>query len=431
MADFTDAKSARHAVATSPASVAAAGDSRAALEAARLRGDLNVQRRHAWSLFVRLMQGDNAAPDFGAWYTEDEAFAAGSTSRAPDTRPLFLRSVPSGGLQTHGASDAASTDSAEAPVLAYSLYNAAAYAHLRRERLHDRAQLERLLHTAATDASIPRNRSVSDFPPDAIVLKTAWWPVARDRVTPLPVWDPAGNPALRGGNNYTRWTRVVGIDPYPPSGSATPGTSAAAATTGRPVEVSFVGRHFASAQRVSLAALPHVVVDAATAARLGRDPGARKLAALVLGRPLRAGDALALVGAHFATKEVRDWVWGTFWWHDQADRGPFAMGRPDSVQGAWRNYLVDVTLDETVPRAADGRARIAFNPWLEARFPDAGQGGGIASNCLACHRRASYPAEPFLPVTRGAPDLAHDPAYAPGKLRTNFLWSIALRATQR
>ena len=429
VADVATTKSERGAIVARLGSARSGGDTSAMLEEARRRADIDTQRRHAWSLLLRLTQGDDAAPGFVGWYAEDEAFAPGEALRAPGARPVFLRSESSGGVQSHGAGRGATTDSAEAPVLAYSLYNAAAYAHLRRERLHDRAQLERLHRSGGADATIPRNRSVADFPADTVVLKTAWWPIARDRVTPLPVWDPGTNAARRGGNDYTRWTRVVGVDPGEPRSATRSGTGWSGASPDTRINVDFAGRHFAAARRVPIAALPHVVVDAATAARLGRDAGARKLAALVLGRPLRAGDALALVGAHLATKEIRDWVWGTFWWHDEPDRGPYAAGRPDAVQGAWRQYLLDVSFDETEPRNADGSAHIAFNPWLEARFPDAGQGGGVASNCLACHRRASYPAEPFLPVTRGAPDLVNDLAYAPGKLRTNFLWSVAIRGT--
>lgn len=61
-------------------------------------------------------------------------------------------------------------------------------------------------------------------------------------------------------------------------------------------------------------------------------------------------------------------------------------------------------------------------------MPDGGAGGGTRRNCLACHRRASHPDTAFLPITRGTPDLAKDPAFAAGKLRTGFLWSIATRA---
>jgi hypothetical protein len=52
----------------------------------------------------------------------------------------------------------------------------------------------------------------------------------------------------------------------------------------------------------------------------------------------------------------------------------------------------------------------------------------MTSNCMACHQRASYPPVPFLPVTRGRPDLRNDPALAPGRLRTSLLWSLAMHA---
>ena len=71
---------------------------------------------------------------------------------------------------------------------------------------------------------------------------------------------------------------------------------------------------------------------------------------------------------------------------------------------------MQVAFDAETPKTSDGAPHVCFNPWLEGRFPDGGQGGGTASNCLACHRRASYPAVAFLPVTRGAPNLHSDPA---------------------
>ena len=135
-----------------------------------------------------------------------------------------------------------------------------------------------------------------------------------------------------------------------------------------------------------------------------------------------------LVSANLASKEIDDWVWATFWWHDRPDEGAFAADRPAALQGAWRNYLMQVAFDSTIPAAADGGPHACFDPWLEGRFPDGGHGAGAVSNCMTCHRRASYPAVDFLPVTRGEPDLAGDPAYAPGRLRTGMLWSIALHA---
>jgi hypothetical protein len=155
------------------------------------------------------------------------------------------------------------------------------------------------------------------------------------------------------------------------------------------------------------------------------DQAARKAAIISLGRPLQAGDQLALVGMHVLTTELPAGVWGTFWWHDRPGNGPFAAGRPAAVAGVWRNYLMDVAFDAALPLSADGTPKICFNPWFDAKFPDGGHGNGLKSNCVSCHNRASYPRTDFLPIARGLPDLQGDPALAPGRLRTGQLWSIA------
>ena len=130
-------------------------------------------------------------------------------------------------------------------------------------------------------------------------------------------------------------------------------------------------------------------------------------------------------GSHLTTKEIDDWVWATFWWHDRPDQGPFAADRTDNVKGVWRNYLMSTSYDLNLPLESDGKPHIAFNPWLEAGFPS-----GIVSNCMNCHHRAAARhclRLGFLPISRGNPDPS-DPAYAAGKLRTDYLWSIIFRA---
>jgi hypothetical protein len=235
-------------------------------------------------------------------------------------------------------------------------------------------------------------------------------------MTPLPVWDPEHNPPRRAGNDYLSWTRVVAVDPL--------GNSRAP----RVARIEFAGQSFLDARRVDLNAFYSVKVDAEMARSFMLDHSAHKVASVVLGRPIQTGDYLILVAANLATKEISEWVWGTLWWHDRADAGPFAADRPAELPAPWRNYLLQVAFDTDKPTALDGGPHICFNPWLEGRFPDSGHGGGTASNCLACHRRASYPPVNFLPVTRGAPDLTNDVAYARNRLRTNFIWSIALHS---
>lgn len=160
-----------------------------------------------------------------------------------------------------------------------------------------------------------------------------------------------------------------------------------------------------------------------------RDPRARKASLIALGRALEGGDYLALVAVHLAAKTHSQWNWATLWWHDRPAEGEFAHGRPAETPRPWMNYLLDSPLDPV----ASGQAEVSptFNPWFEGRFPDSGAGGGLSSNCISCHRRASYPPVPFLPVRAGAPDVQGDPAYRPGQLRTDFIWSIARRPKDR
>jgi hypothetical protein len=96
---------------------------------------------------------------------------------------------------------------------------------------------------------------------------------------------------------------------------------------------------------------------------------------------------------------------------------------------------MSATYDLSLPLEPDGKPHIAFNPWLEAGFPDGGSGNGTVSNCMNCHNRAAWRPDwtgqqgrVFLPIFRGKPDLQNDPAYANGRLRTDFLWSVPLNS---
>lgn len=385
------------------------------LELIRQNGDLKAQRRHVWRVVAQMTHQPKplAAPQFEAWYGEDRVFSSSSSEEMPTGIRGFARASLND--QNQASSDDV-IQSADAPILTYTLYNGAAYRHIRDNKLYLRAELELLRHRGARDSAVVNNRSVPTFPAEAVVLKTGWWPIAKDRLTALPVWDPEQNRPLRGGNEYIGWRRVVAVDP-------------AGFRTGVTTPIEFAGRAFPRAHRVGLNAFYHVKLDAGLAKRIMRDRGAQKAASIALGRPLEEGDYIALVAANFATKEIEDWVWAAFWWHDRPANGPFAADRPREVRFEWRNYLMQVAFDAEKPTAVDGGPHIGFNPWFEARFPDGGHGGGTTSNCMTCHHRASYPPVNSLPVTRGRADLVKDPAYASGQLRTSFLWSLALHST--
>ena len=381
------------------------------LDAMRAAGDLSEQRDHLWQVFLGLTRpsADPNIPVFLTWYGAGEVFAKAPAPPSPTLRGLSQTfSLPA--VKDHAHSSAA-------PLIIRAHYNLPAYTHIRSNGLNAAARLFAIATEGVSGSDIGEVNSIPPFPRDSVVVKSVWWPVPADGVVALPVWDPASNPPRKTGNDYLTWSRVVAVSAKPDFGA-----------DGAGVEVEFLGRAFKHVHAVGIDSLYHVTLDQRTADSLMLDPDARKVAALVLGRPLRASDRMVLVALHLATRELTDWLWGTFWWHDQPGQGPFAPPSHTDVHPPWRNYLMSVSFDTELPREPDGGPHIAFNPWLEGRFPDSGHGGGVVSNCMTCHRRASTTAQnPFL-VTRGLEN-AFQPII-PGvvAVTTSSLWSLPLQA---
>jgi hypothetical protein len=379
------------------------------LEQYRKTSNISAQRKHVWNVFagMTLPTPDNKHAIFETWYSEEEAFETGPAPQAVGPRRVVKRfRVPQ---QLVGVPGQPAPEAAGDSLLSEVMLNFANYNFIRSKKLNLVSELQNLLQTGAPDPTIPNNKTVPAFPADSISLKTVWWPVKKDQPTPMPIWDPETVPPNATRNPYSTWKRAVVIDPtrtnIPPNETAT---------------VNFHGPK-PDSHVVGLDKFHYVVVDAQTAATAMANGRLAGFIRDVFGenRPLQEGDYVVFAGTHLTTKEIDDWVWGTFWWHDRPDAGPFAADRTDNVKGVWRNYLMSASYDLNLPLEPDGKPHITFNPWLEAGFTN-----GIVSNCMNCHHRASVPPPPsFLPIFRGNPD-PNDPAYAPGLLRTDFLWSI-------
>jgi hypothetical protein len=383
------------------------------LERLRQAGDMSAQRAHAWRIweFITRENPNDHRPAIESWYGEGLVFGRGTVGAATLGIRGFLR-----GLNTNGGPLNPSTQgSSEIPVIAYVLYNAAAYEHIRRYALNQIAGLQRAKAAKDKDRVVSGDWQIPAFPRNSIIVKTVWWPVARQGSTALPVWDPEDNPPRLTGNGYPTWQRIVTVRAGNRLGDGSG-------------SVVFMGRRFASHHNVGLDSFYYITVDADLAKRLMNDAESRRTTLIALGRELIEGDYLILVGTNFATRELDGWIWGATWWHDLPDKGPFSSQRPMRLSRPWRNYLMQVAFDTVKPRGAEDAPHICFNPWLEGRFSDGGGGGGTVSNCMACHERASVPAVNFLPIRRGLPNFSEDPSYAPGRLRTSSLWSLALHA---
>ncbi len=397
------------------------------LEMYRSQPNIPGQRLHVWNVFGGMTNSTAVAGKtfavFETWFSENETFSVTltplvSSARAP--RQQFEFHLPDQFRPISRKQTRPVAPNVEPPgsvALSFVLYNFAAYNHIRTNHLYQQATLDSLAKNGAFDQKIPQNRTIPPFPPGAVVLKTVWWPVAKDKISAMPIWDPEINPPQAAGNPTTTWARYIGIDP----------TSTAPA--GEMADVVYDGVVRPKSHIVGLNNFHAFPVTAEQAQRINSDGLLAQVAQQSFGRPMAAGDYAALVAIHVTTKEIEDWVWATFWWHDKPNDGPFAADRVGSISGVWRNYLMNTSYDLNLPSEADGSPRIAFNPWLEARFQDGGHGGGgTKSNCMNCHNRASTGADGFLPIYRGNPDFVVDDAYAPGSLRTDFLWSILLKA---
>jgi hypothetical protein len=375
-------------------------------------GDISGERLHIWNVFAGMTQTtpDGKCAVFETWYSEPETFDPNAIVAAAAPRqvhpPRFQ--VPRQFLPPQRL-DASAV--AAQSVLSFVLYNFTAFNHIRNSALFKQSTLDGLQKSGSLNPVFPQDRDIPPFPADAVSVKTVWWPIAKDKITAMPIWDPAHNPALPTGNPPTTWVRYVAVDPT--RTNLPPYEYADVLYNNQTKHVHVVG-----ADKIHLFS-----ITPEQAAGVNSDGLLSLVARRALGRPLRAGDFAALVATHLTTKEIDNWVWATFWWHDQPDQGPFAANRPISVAGVWRNYLMNVSYDLNLPVESDGSPHVAFNPWREARFANGGHGGGVVSNCMNCHNRASYPHISFLPVYRGDPD-PKDKAFQPGRLRTDFLWSI-------
>jgi hypothetical protein len=385
---------------------------KAQLEQYRRDQNLPALRKHSWMLFAGMtVEKPDGTPYWETWYRATEAFRpAGPTPEGP--RRVIHQFEPPNQFKRSGVQPEAPGASA----ISFVLFNWEGFDHIRTNELFVGSKLD-AINASFASGTAWNNRKIPDFKPRAMTIKTVWWPVAGDGKTPIPIWDNEPTQPLDHSNGFRTWKRVVVVD----------GTRMSV-PDGEFMDARFANKEFPHSHVVGVGSLYGFKVDEAAVEAIANnpDPGLRASIQASLGRALRVGDFMVLVAMHTTSKEIDDWTWQTFWWHDNPNDGPYAADRPDAVKGVWRNYLMVNTDDQVTPREPDGSPHIGFNPWLETPFPS-----GTQSNCMSCHHRASYPSRgpgEFLPVTRGLPDPANDPAFADGRLQTDFMWSIIDRA---
>jgi hypothetical protein len=378
--------------------------------------DVLGMRRHAWLVFAGLTQPTKEGkPIWTTWHYRDEVFR----DQAPGAPPKKFEKAAQLELgHVLEVRDSLPSIDLAHQIPTVNLYNEDAFGHIRKNNYHAKATLQGLIKPDGRAGILP-------FPNKAVILKTIWWPVKKDDLTPLPVWDQEPLKKPEEGNGYTTFKRVVAIDPKRktiPEGETTD-----AVQFNDPKNPDKIIPRPGS-RVVPLEQFFHFALTGQDAQDLNQV--VKDFIKKWYGREVREGDHAVLLGFHMTTREIPEWVWATFWWHDRPEAGDFSKDRPDKVTGVWRNYLMAVSYSMVTPKETDGSAHVAFNPYLEAPLAN-----GTLSNCMTCHRRAVWPTKkiandnplvnPFT-VTRGA--LSTDPPMFKNRVTTDFLWSLPLHS---
>ncbi len=169
------------------------------------------------------------------------------------------------------------------------------------------------------------------------------------------------------------------------------------------------------------------------------------------------GDIALLVGMHVATKEIKRWVWQTYWWSPT----PLTPSTPSSndiassrnginLKGAANHYAMGVAYSMLIPAQPyeggknEGELVIAFNPYLESGFGEGTFTGstsyiynkgnkintnlGVTTNCMTCHMGAIENVKNYnskeVGIYFGDSYLSYKDPMFKDKLMLDFSWSV-------
>lgn len=364
-----------------------------------------AMREHSWTIWAGLthQDGQDDVAVFETWFPADYVFSP------HDDQPPHTRSFKThfeSPKQHHGEEPGES-------LIAHVIYNRSAKEHIRNNKLYDRQTIIDINNEFDRNGTRGWNRSIPQFPRDAIVIKPLWWHVKQDVATVLPVWDGPYEP-LDSDGKYPKmeardWpiaTLVIPPGVQPPSDpNSVPGTNPnQTIRSTSPIDDFY---YFQITEEM----LGHLDT--------GEQPGFEHVA---------AGDYAVLIAMHVTTREIHSWVWATFFWHDKPNEGSLADDRPDTVKNEWAHFLMNTAFSMDTPGAPDAGPHIVYNPYIEGKFPN-----GAQSNCMACHNRASLPALSqdnlcgALPITRGSHDYQPTSPERRSRTKLEFLWSLLFR----
>ena len=422
---------------------------------------------HAWDLWraINAPTGQElngtSLPVWETWYSDAEVFLDNQEVDEATSRDLdpLNQSLHAGSLSTtaQAAQTRSTTGAATAGVLSFNRFNREILDSVQQNQLHDRAALLALDDDFDLAGIGAGGRSIPQLPNTSVMLKPVWWIIPGDEPSMIPYWAGGNEPHTTDPHttdpanpSWQTWRQCVLVDPTRTldelddevRGELT-GTERAC-NAGQPGETTVAGGDYE---------VRSVDVDPARsdlyAFRLTEDEvdglGQFKMMLDNTNREdhldeVEVGDVAVLVAMHVATREVPRWTWQTFWWTPTpsapAELPPSARVAPRDITGPWAQFNMCSSYSMTVPTADGGREDlVCFNPYLETDLTGLFSADGTRddlvgrdSNCMSCHRAATFHASAPTRYVASGEVADADPTWFSDGLQIEFMWSIAFHA---
>lgn len=396
--------------------------------------DTNSIRQHAWNLWAGLtamtnqISNGDTLPVYETWLSRYEVYNPGAAS---EKRTLAARGRPAdhgfhSPVQFHHPGSSlvagANTEGNER-VVAGVKYNMASAEHVWTHNYTDSAHLTALNDSFPAGTPIA-DRNIIPFPQSAIATKPVYWIINQTGLTVMPYWAGADSSSSPGEPTPATWTQFVAVDP---TGQQV-GQTVQVQQNGKTYQARVIGLD----QFYSFALTQDEVNDIVQAdSNQALDPiiSNGSIDVIIDGQqsqqPIGVGDFGALVAMHVATKEIGNWTWQTFWWTPDYQNNPLANDQPANVQGPFKNFAMQQAYYMTVPSGpTQGQNQVTFNPYLETGLTPADS--GVVSNCMSCHRMASWSTNDYHFYGDIQPG---DSTMFAGVTKLDFLWSIQAGAS--
>ena len=427
------------------------------LQQATNEGNLDIVRKHAWSLWAGIMQPVDGL-GWPIWYTWPNTKGAFSTDNikvmeeSKQKQGESIRAKNMKNLNPHH-SPSVNTPSPTYNVPLYVIQNfpdaicsdrlgkvtlcdgshfvnngdiMIATESLSKEAMND-IRIHELFLKSTLDKAHTEGQSMIGVTNRFIVTKHMYWPVKAQGVTAIPVWKDNYPDSHTGYAGYEDWGTLIALDPSNPS------------SIGKAVSAEFLYHVLDHCGQKKLPTVKndaiiqdindfyhHKVTQADWDSFDDSDKAIITAASLWANdSPFEVGDYLVSVAMHVNTKELESWTLQSVWWSDTPNKGIHANNRPmlAQAQGPWDHYLLT---DAYAVPTVDDKLKKAVNPYIEGVIHP------IATNCRNCHVRAGWPESANSYQNVACPDLLEDLTPESACLKdltlTDYLWIIPDRA---